>query len=334
MACEHFFILTPHRVCEKCGLIDDEYIDCYRYNEILTDHTHKKQIRLDHEILSPKYLVNGVTETIKLNNKIIKLRSNWADRRKVIGMAKIRLITDRIQAHQLQSIAIEKYLKWIDHPWMTNPNEPHTHLYPALYATAIWWAMRKYHYPMTFTRFTQLMSEYHIKNLNNKLIQFQKNIGIVFPAHDLAQQTHTFCDIYRHDPKFQERISAVTPKVNQINDLITTNALKIANRLIAMDKSNRIAAIQKNNLSNEEIAKLDKTLESGSTMNIMALSIFVFTACHIQDRLLKKGLIKKPARSDLVGDMHFQEAFGVGRTYINKKIKTLMPKFQMCLREV
>jgi hypothetical protein len=305
MDCVHEYIFAPHRVCSKCGLIDDDIrfmptkTIVSRYN---TRNAYDKATNTDP--LPPLFVLDGRCEEVKIGAKVHRIAADWAAKRILIATSRIRFICRTLNAEFLEECAIEQCLKWLKHPWTTNPKDPHTNLYQAFAFTAVWYSMRKYHYPLTFKRYLDIVNEFGtVKHFNTKFLKISLGCKIEFPKHSLPQITANYCEQFRYDAEYQNRLWQMTEKAKQFNTILIQKATKIA-----------------------------KKIPCQGNPQIMGLSIMVYTACQLQNYMIAHDIGRKLPASDIIGDVRFTKLFGVGRNYINRRITTLLPQLQRCVK--
>lgn len=299
MECVHEFIFAPHRVCCKCGVIDDEVcFDAGYISRKVNIGPDDHSMYIYNEPLPTVYTREGQSQFVTIGKKTIRVETNWMHKRTLIGVIRIRNICINLNAEYLISVATEQYKKWLKHPWVTNPQSPHTLMYRSIAYTAVWYAMRKFHFPMTFKRFESIVEEYQdVRKYHNKLLILIRGLQIEFPSHDLSHLTEHLCEIYRYDAKFQERLCRFTTKHDQFNKILTQKAVKLA-----------------------------KIIPCRGHAHTLALTIMVYSAMEIESYLIQQKLAHPLPQSDVIGYSHFMQVFGVERTYIKKCIQKIEPQ--------
>lgn len=311
MDCVHNFIFAPHRVCSKCGLIDDD-VRFYKGPHDLTkignkynDGDHWKSLNhtyIADYILLPSFIIEGKTEIIDIGNRVIRVMPDWSAKRQLIATSRIRYICKNLGAEHLVKWAEEQCIKWLKDPWVTNPAEPHTALYQTIAYVAVWYAMRAHHYPMSFTRYLDIINEFgSIKNFRKKFLLIRKGLKLERPNMDIPSLTHTFCELFRYDITYQTRLRQITDQHVQFNAVLMNKATKIASKF-----------------------------KGRGSPRTISLIILTYTAITLEKYLIKKKLAHPLPVSDIMGFSPFQNLFGVERNHINRCIKARLPQLQRC----
>lgn len=307
MECVHDYIFAPYRVCQLCGEIDDDVVFEETQPNLMKMGKLKpnknEDVTFRGEALTPTFVRDGQCEVIELNNRTIRIRADWSAKRILIATSRIRYICKNLNAEFLIPTASEKCIEWLKSPWTVDPKDPHTKLYQSIAYTSVWFAMRKFHFPMTFKRFLDIISEFGtIVHFQAKFLRIVEGLQIEFPPHDLSQITANFCEQFHYDAVYQNYLHQVTDKTRQFNNVLIQRATKIAKQIT----------------------------NCRGNPQIMGLTIMVYTAVNLQKYLIKKNMGKELPVSDIIGDARFKRLYGVGRNYINTRIKNTLSDLQRC----